>query len=330
MLVTTSLTICEGDEMGPFHIKAEDKDSYPFAEPFMFKLEDALEGTEKFWTLGESSDNSVELLILKSLPPGEYFVPLLIQDLQGFSRQQTLDLQICSCPDGITCEERTSLETASLGINGGAIGAIVAAFLLLLLGLALLVLCSCLSKVKKAPTFIPYEAGIQTLIHYNEESEHTLNAPDSGNQATLSSVHGQNVKQTQHVCENVPAVIQMKPIENHQNPNGNVTSPFNTIKAWNQLESLNHQNIQTYQRNPHEKISEIVAIVLKQKCEDMANLEDDRVSYVPRVYAREGALEKNESSWSLFILEDDKNSLPEDFLGVLEPRFIPLAKICSE
>lgn len=55
MLVTTSLTICEGDEMGPFHIKAEDKDSFPFAEPFTFQLEKALEGTEKLWRLGESS-----------------------------------------------------------------------------------------------------------------------------------------------------------------------------------------------------------------------------------------------------------------------------------
>ncbi|XP_034288898.1 cadherin-like protein 26 [Pantherophis guttatus] len=331
MLVTTSLTICEGNGMGPFHIEAEDKDSSPYAEPFTFQLEDASEGTEKLWRLGESSDNSVELFLLKSLPPGEYFVPLLIRDLQGFSRQQTLDLQVCSCPDGITCEQRTSLKTASLGLSGGAIGIIVVTFLLLLLGLAFLVLCSCTSNVEKTPAFIPYEAGNQSLIHYNEESEHVLNdSPDSGNQATPSSVHAKNVKEKQQVLENVSAVMQMKPIENHQHLNGNVTSPFNTITAWNQLEPLNHQNTKIYQENPHEKISEIVAVALKQKCEDMANLEDNRVSYVPRVYAREGVLEPNESSWSLSILEDDKNSLPEDFLGVLEPGFIPLAKICRK
>ncbi|XP_070600617.1 cadherin-like protein 26 [Erythrolamprus reginae] len=316
MLVTTSLTICEGSAMGPFHINAEDKDSHPYAEPFTFQLEDALQGTEKLWRLGESSDNSVELFILKSLPPGEYFVPLLIRDLQGFSRQQALDLQVCSCPDGITCEQRTSLKTASLGLSGGAIGIIVAAFLLLLLGLALLLLCSCFSKVKKAPAFIPYEAGNQSLIQYNEESEHVLNASDSGKQATLSSVHAKNVKEKQQVLENLSAVMQMKPRESHQDPNG-------ILECWN------HQNIKTYQKNPQEKISEIVAVALKQKCEDMANLEDNRLSYSPRVYAREGALEKNESSWSLAIL-DDKSSLPEDFLGGLEPRFIRLAKICSK
>ncbi|XP_026520868.1 cadherin-like protein 26 [Notechis scutatus] len=305
MLVTTSLTICEGNETGPFHIEAEDRDSYPYAEPFTFQLEDALEGTEKLWRLGEST-----------------------------------------------------------------------------VGLALL-LCSCISEEKEAPTFIPYGAGNQSLIHYNEESEHVLNVPDSGNQGTASSVYAKIAKEKpqalenvsavmqmnpienqQHpngnvtspfntikawnqqlffICssynkfcisfcslKNVSAVMQMNPIENQQHPNGNVTSPFNTIKAWNQLEPLNHQNIKTYKINPLEKISEIVAVALKQKCEDMANMEDNIVSYAPCVYASEGALEKNYSSWSLSILEDDKNSLPEDFLGVLEPRFIPLAKICSK
>ncbi|KAG8131653.1 hypothetical protein E2320_009564 [Naja naja] len=131
MLVTSSLTICEGNEMGPFHIEAEDKDSYPYAEPFTFQLEDALEGTEKLWRLGESTDNAVELFILKSLPPGEYFVPFLIRDLQGFSRQETLDLQVCSCPNGVTCEQRYSLKTVSLSLSGGAIAIIMVAFLLL-------------------------------------------------------------------------------------------------------------------------------------------------------------------------------------------------------
>uniref|UniRef100_A0A8C6VIH2 Cadherin domain-containing protein n=1 Tax=Naja naja TaxID=35670 RepID=A0A8C6VIH2_NAJNA len=129
MLVTSSLTICEGNEMGPFHIEAEDKDSYPYAEPFTFQLEDALEGTEKLWRLGEN--NAVELFILKSLPPGEYFVPFLIRDLQGFSRQETLDLQVCSCPNGVTCEQRYSLKTVSLSLSGGAIAIIMVAFLLL-------------------------------------------------------------------------------------------------------------------------------------------------------------------------------------------------------
>uniref|UniRef100_A0A670Y015 Cadherin-like protein 26 n=1 Tax=Pseudonaja textilis TaxID=8673 RepID=A0A670Y015_PSETE len=129
MLVTTSLTICEGNEMGPFHIEAEDKDSYPYAEPFTFQLEDALEGTEKLWRLGEN--NAVELFILQRLPPGEYFVPFLIRDLQGFSRQETLDLQVCSCPDGVTCEQRYSLKAVSLSLSGGAVGIIMVAFLLL-------------------------------------------------------------------------------------------------------------------------------------------------------------------------------------------------------
>uniref|UniRef100_A0A8C5RRT6 Cadherin-like protein 26 n=1 Tax=Laticauda laticaudata TaxID=8630 RepID=A0A8C5RRT6_LATLA len=230
MLVTTSLTICEGNEMGPFHIEAEDKDSYPYTEPFMFQLEDALEGTEKLWRLGKSTDNAVELFILQRLPPGEYFVPFLIRDLQGFSRQETLDLQVCSCPNGVTCEQHYSLKNVSLSLSGGAVGIIMVAFLLLSLGLAFL-LCSCISEAKEAPTFIPYEAGNQSLIHYNEESEHVLNVPDSGNQGTASSVYEKIAKEKQQALK---------------------------------LEPLNHQNIKTYKINPLEKISEIVAVALKQ------------------------------------------------------------------
>ncbi|XP_026553556.1 cadherin-like protein 26 [Pseudonaja textilis] len=207
MLVTTSLTICEGNEMGPFHIEAEDKDSYPYAEPFTFQLEDALEGTEKLWRLGESTDNAVELFILQRLPPGEYFVPFLIRDLQGFSRQETLDLQVCSCPDGVTCEQRYSLKAVSLSLSGGAVGIIMVAFLLLSLGLALL-LCSCISEEKGAPTFIPYGAGNQSLIHYNEESEHVLNVPDSGNQGTASSVYAKIAKEK-------PQALEVTGMEHH-------------------------------------------------------------------------------------------------------------------
>ncbi|KAM6457187.1 cadherin-like protein 26 isoform 2-T2 [Liasis olivaceus] len=332
MLVTPFLVVCDGKEKGPFHIKAEDKDSYPYAEPFTFQLEEALEGTENSWRLGESSGNSVDLFTLKSLPPGNYSVPLRILDLQGFSRQQSLHVKVCSCPDGITCEPPLELAAVSLGLSGGATATIVAAFLLLILGLAVLLWCSCISKVEKGPAFIPYEGGNQSLINYNEESQHVLSqdTPDLGNHATPSSVYANILKEKPQVLENVSGAMPMKLIENHQHPTGSVTSPFNTINTWNQLEIWNHQNDKTRKKKPQEKILEIAAVALKQKCDDMTNLEDNLVSYVPHVYAEEGILEKNESVRSLSIPDDDKNSLPEDFLDALEPRFISLGKICSK
>ncbi|XP_063154873.1 cadherin-like protein 26 [Candoia aspera] len=299
MLVTPYLVVCDGKEKGPFHIQAEDKDSYPYAEPFTFQLEEALEGTENRWRLGESSGNSVDLFMLKSLPPGNYLVPLRIQDLQGFSRQQSLHVRICSCLDGITCEPPLEWAAASLGLSGGAIGTIVAAFLLLILGLPLLLWCSCISEVDNGPAFIPYEAGNQSLIHYNVESQHVLSqdTPDLWNHAKPSSVYA-------NILNEKPPVQE--------------------------LETLNYQNVKIRRKNPHETFLETAAVVLKQKCDDMTTLEDNIVSYMPHVYAEEGILEKSESLWTLSVPEDDKNSLPEDFLGGLEPRFISLGKICSK
>lgn len=77
--------------------------------------------------------NSVELFMLKKLSRGAYSVPLHIQDLQGVFRQKTLNVQVCSCPDGIKCEiSEVSIaepRTASWEIVTGIIAAI---FLLLI------------------------------------------------------------------------------------------------------------------------------------------------------------------------------------------------------
>lgn len=41
--------------------------------------------------------------MLRSLPPGDYSVPLSIGDGQGLSQKQTVHVRVCSCPGGATC-----------------------------------------------------------------------------------------------------------------------------------------------------------------------------------------------------------------------------------
>lgn len=41
--------------------------------------------------------------MLRSLPPGDYSVPLFIGDGQGLSQKQTVHVRVCSCPGGATC-----------------------------------------------------------------------------------------------------------------------------------------------------------------------------------------------------------------------------------
>lgn len=42
--------------------------------------------------------------MLRSLPPGEYLVPLFIGDRQGLTQRQTVHVRVCSCPSGSKCE----------------------------------------------------------------------------------------------------------------------------------------------------------------------------------------------------------------------------------
>ncbi|XP_063154885.1 cadherin-like protein 26 [Candoia aspera] len=171
MLVTPYLVVCDGKEKGPFHIQAEDKDSYPYAEPFTFQLEEALEGTENRWRLGESSDNSVDIFMLKRLPLGSYSVPLHILDRQGFSKQQSLHVRVCSCLNGTRCEQGPA-PVRSASLDWGLSGGITAIFILSILGL--LWWYFCISRVEKGRIFISHGETNQSLIDYNDESKPVL------------------------------------------------------------------------------------------------------------------------------------------------------------
>ncbi|XP_053250387.1 cadherin-like protein 26 isoform X3 [Podarcis raffonei] len=367
MLVTSLLVVCRGKEKGPFLVKAEDKDSDLYAEPFTFQLAETNGNMQDSWKLGQNFDDSVELFMLKSLPSGIYEVPLHVFDRQGFFMEQTLHVGVCSCRDGITCEQELKLASMSVGLGAGAVAAIVAGFLLLILGLALLLWCSSTPESKKGPPFIPYEEGNQTLIHYNEESQQALSqvdTPDMGDPATSSTVYAQISKEkTQtikrpagastshsrtssqvHYEQNLlvskmctkPQLLQ----DDHRMiqakltaPGGSIASPitipeyFQMIPGWHQT-TLLPQNSKKRWKNPHDRMLETLDEILNQKLNHVADLEDNGVSYAPHVYAKEGILEKSESVLSLPLVDD--HSLPPDFLATLGPKFTTLDKICSK
>uniref|UniRef100_K7FK88 Cadherin-like protein 26 n=1 Tax=Pelodiscus sinensis TaxID=13735 RepID=K7FK88_PELSI len=169
-LVTPSLEVCDKEKWNPLIIKAEDDDSHPYAGPFTFKLADDSKSIKQNWRLGvkKGLGDSVELLMLRSLPRGKYKVPLLILDRQGLSRKQNLFVRLCRCHDGNVCEEPNF---TSLNLGGGAIAVMLAAFLLLLVSVCLLLRCSCGSQTRKKQSYLPSEEGNQTLIKYNEDSQ---------------------------------------------------------------------------------------------------------------------------------------------------------------
>ncbi|XP_018090472.1 cadherin-like protein 26 isoform X2 [Xenopus laevis] len=146
-------------------IRASDKDLDPYSGPFQFELADNSPYTKDNWKIGKTNpDDSVDLLMLRKLPKGNYSVPLNIYDRQGTLEKQTLNIRICNCPDGQKCEK---LQPAEHNMSGGAIAIIFVALLLFLIAFCFLFSTFCGSIRNKG--LVLNEEGNQTLIQYNEE-----------------------------------------------------------------------------------------------------------------------------------------------------------------
>uniref|UniRef100_A0A3B4C1P3 Cadherin domain-containing protein n=1 Tax=Pygocentrus nattereri TaxID=42514 RepID=A0A3B4C1P3_PYGNA len=147
--LTSNNSIMCGNKTQRVTVKPDDADAPPFAGPFSFSIA----SEDKKLLRSESS-----LISLKSLPYGNYLIPLRIEDQQGKVGLDTLNVVVCDCGDKDVC--RSPLPRSS-NLNGAAIG--------ILLGSLLLLAC----KTKEFILNIQ-EEGNQTLINYNEEGGGSL------------------------------------------------------------------------------------------------------------------------------------------------------------
>ncbi|XP_051659050.1 cadherin-like protein 26 [Manacus candei] len=165
-LLAPSLDVCDTEKGTALIVQAKPALVHAHWGPFTFELEEDLEDVKRNWTLGRNFGQSVELLMLRSLPQGSYLVPIIIQDRQGFSTRQKQHIRLCFCPDGHTCKD-SPVPQAVVGLGGSAIAVILMAFLLILVSNILL--CRCLGSGSKSKAVFPPQEGEQTLISYNEE-----------------------------------------------------------------------------------------------------------------------------------------------------------------
>lgn len=166
-LAAPSLDVCDKKEGASLVIEAKSALARSQSGPLTFELAEDSGDVKGNWTLGRNFGQSVELLMLRSLPQGRYLVPIIIQDRQGFSTRQNQHIRLCSCPDGHTCEYSAALQ-AAVALGNGAIAIILMGFFLLLV--SSIVLCQCYSSGAKNKAIAPPLEGEQTLINYNEES----------------------------------------------------------------------------------------------------------------------------------------------------------------
>ncbi|XP_053561585.1 cadherin-like protein 26 [Bombina bombina] len=351
-LASPYLERCDQVKDMTFPINAEDKDLDPFSGPFKFEISDDSKMVQDSWRISRSTGNSGELTLLKSLPKGNYSVPLKIYDRQGYSGSQTLNVRVCSCPDGKTCEK---LQPAAQFLGGGAIGVMFAALFLFLLGLCLLMCFVCGSASIKNNGLLPNDEGNQTLIKYNEEGGSALNQASPALLSPVSAGNGNTQFINKDIGKPSPSVISQRAQLESWERNGAGMSPSGAKQqvqseswmrgvqanqghngTWKQgsLQSQANKNVfitnSKYSRNGSlknkspdvfvDKVGEMVKNRLREICG-----EDDAPLYKPRVYAYEGELERINSVGELSVPESESDL---GFLDDLDPKFGRLMEIC--
>ncbi|XP_070657447.1 cadherin-like protein 26 isoform X2 [Bos indicus] len=301
-LSSQHLEVCQSAGDKSLLIEAEDSDLEPYSDPFTFKLDSTWGDTEDMWRLGENRGCSVELLMQRSLPLGDYSVPLLIGDKQGLSQKQTVHVRVCSCPDGFTCAEPL---IARAGVMKGALAPLCVAFMALAAALLLLLRCRLVSEANRQGPSVPQDEGIQTLLAWNEESRAD---PLQGR-----SYLGDHMPALSISAAQAGAKLGAKGHGVFFEPS--VRNKYSTPVCLNTV----------VPRGPLEMRAGVMAKVLSQLC-GTRDPEGDP-GYPPHVYAEEGECEQADSLSSLTFSEHD---LPPDVLDSLGPKAAPLEEIYSQ
>ncbi|XP_020760811.2 cadherin-like protein 26 [Odocoileus virginianus] len=296
------LEVCQSAGDKALLIEAEDSDLEPYSDPFTFKLDSTRGDTGDMWRLGENRGYSVELLMQRSLPLGDYSVPLLIGDKQGLSQKQTVHVRVCSCPDGFTCAEPL---VARAGVLQGALAPLGVAFMALAAALLLLLRCRLVSRAERQGRLVPWDEGIQTLITWNEESRAD---PLQGRSYLRDHMAAPSISSAE-----VGAKLGAKGHGVFFEPT--VRNKYSTPVF---LDT-------TVPRGPLEMRAGVMMEVLSQ----LSGTHDPEGNpgYPPHIYAEEGECEQADSLSSLTCSEHD---LPPDLLDSLGPKAAPLEEIYSE
>ncbi|XP_067240946.1 desmocollin 2-like protein [Chanodichthys erythropterus] len=155
----TDLVICnKGDTLSSVLVEAVDLDKPPYSTPFIFELGAENDGK---WKLKDKTDSSVVLEQAVVMPNGLYTVPILVKDLQGIGKEQTVNVRVCSCEReengaGVCGARSASTSLGSLGI----LALVLSSLLLLLLCLLLIFICS----TKRDKLYISDDSGTGGML----------------------------------------------------------------------------------------------------------------------------------------------------------------------
>ncbi|XP_008524819.1 cadherin-like protein 26 isoform X1 [Equus przewalskii] len=323
--------VCESAVSKPLIIEAEDGDLQPYSDPFTFELDDTEGNARDTWKLGEQQGRSAELVMLRSLPRGDYSVPLFIRDKQGLSQKQSVHVRVCSCLSGFTCAERS---VAGAGLLPGLLAPLCAGFLALAVALLFLLRCYFVSEAKGHRCSIPPEDGQQTLITYNDESKVIstqvpqersdvkdqlkallINTAEVGAKPGAKEVNDMLLS-PESASEQARFVLGTPGYGVLFEPRG-VRNKYPT--------SAVYPDPEVPRRTLEVRAGTTVAMLSQKLCG--VDVLDDDTGYLPKVYTEEGPCERAETLSSLAFSEQD---LPPDLLDYLGSKAVPLEEIYSE
>ncbi|XP_036447122.1 cadherin-like protein 26 [Colossoma macropomum] len=129
--LTSNNSIMCGNKTARVTVKPDDADAPPYAGPFSFSIASEDKKLLSMWKFNPSrgeqcfsgfmNRSESSLISLKSLPYGNYSVPLRIEDQQGKVGLDTLNVVVCDCGDKDVCLSHSSnLHGAALGILLGS------------------------------------------------------------------------------------------------------------------------------------------------------------------------------------------------------------------
>uniref|UniRef100_A0A3Q0SDK9 Desmocollin 2 like n=1 Tax=Amphilophus citrinellus TaxID=61819 RepID=A0A3Q0SDK9_AMPCI len=112
--IPSNLTLCQKDGvLGSVVVVAEDKDQPPFSYPFIFSLPDNNDGT---WSVTALNDTAATLQQVKEIYIGMHAVDLIVRDLQGNGKTQTVNVKVCKCNNGVCLGKDKSVSLGPMGI----------------------------------------------------------------------------------------------------------------------------------------------------------------------------------------------------------------------
>ncbi|XP_069013535.1 desmocollin 2-like protein [Embiotoca jacksoni] len=339
-LPTAEHVLCEKEgELGSVLLVAEDKDQSPFSFPFSFSLPHDNNGQ---WSVTTFNDTAATLEQIKALPTGNHEVPMIVSDLQGKSRPQTVNVKICQCRDGVCLAKQSSVSLGPLGL----LTLLLPLALLLLLCLLLAFFCTTkrdkmefgdigdsggiLLKSNIEAPGDEVDSSLITVPHFGVEQAakgstkgSLLNAGWVGNKSS-STIGGQSTH------ENVIYKGGINTTNMQEYYSGQYGSQYDAQQLGGQFVSsgvgLDHRNLvqdsaflQTWQTNGR---------YLHQKLGYLGTEENGR--YADDIIHSYGFEGEGSAAGSVGCCSDNGDSDNLDFLNTLGPKFKTLADVCTK